>query len=130
MAYKPSLNIEVHRVTFGIFASNPIDSPYEGAWEIPVPAKFRKIANTDSHYKVIASNQMSWEHVSVSMSKRCLTWEEMCFIKKQFWGPEDTVLQFHPPESECVNNHKFTLHLWRKCGENMQTPASILVGLK
>ena len=132
MAFKPNLNIEPHRVTTGAFASNMIDSPYAGAWTIPVPKRFRKLAKTADHYTVIASNGGDWEHVSVSMPKRCLTWDEMCFIKKQFWGPEDTVIQIHPPESEYVNNHKYTLHLWRKRDTNdyVETPPSILVGLK
>ncbi len=63
--------------------------------------------------KVIASDGMGWEHVSVSLTTRCPTWEEMCFIKDLFWGAEACVIQFHPPESEYVNNHSFCLHLWR-----------------
>lgn len=71
----------------------------------------------------------NWEHVSVSLSHRCPTWEEMCLVKSLFWGPEDTVVQFHPPESDYVNQHRFCLHMWRYKGE-MPRPPSIAVGIK
>ena len=60
------------------------------------------------------------EHVSVSLTKatgepflRTPTWEEMCYVKDQFWGDEDVVVQFHPKKSEYVNVHSYVLHLWR-----------------
>lgn len=71
----------------------------------------------------------NWEHVSVSLEHRCPTWEEMCIVKALFWDDEETVLQFHPPESDYVNQHRFCLHLWRYKGE-MPRPPSIAVGLK
>lgn len=75
---------------------------------------------------------LGWDHVSVSIptENRCPTWEEMCFVKSLFWDGEDTVIQFHPPESEYVNNHKFCLHLWKPVGEQIKTPPSIMVGTK
>lgn len=58
-----------------------------------------------------------WEHVSVSIryerGTRTPTWAEMCTIKDYFWNEEDTVVQFHPPKSQYVNNHPNVLHLWR-----------------
>jgi hypothetical protein len=54
-----------------------------------------------------------WEHVSVSTPRRPPNWREMCFIKALFWDAEDTVVQFHPPESAYVNQHPHCLHLWR-----------------
>lgn len=77
---------------------------------------------------VIASDGMGWEHVSVSRKDRCPTWEEMCQVKDLFWGPEDCVVQFHPPKAEYVNLHPFCLHLWRKTGEDIETPPMLLVG--
>jgi len=71
----------------------------------------------------------NWEHVSVSIENRCPTWEEMCLVKSLFWEPEDTVVQFHPPESDYVNAHRFCLHLWRYKGI-MPRPPSITVGPK
>lgn len=78
----------------------------------------------------IASDGAGWEHVSVSRTDRCLNWEEMCQVKAMFWGAGDCVVQFHPPESEYVNNHKFCLHLWRPIGVEMPMPDSGLVGVK
>lgn len=55
-----------------------------------------------------------WEHVSVSTPTRCPTWDEMCWVRDLFFGPEECVLQFHPPRDErYVNLHRHTLHLWR-----------------
>lgn len=80
--------------------------------------------------KVICSDGEGWEHVSVSLPHRCPTWEEMCRVKDLFWGPEDCVIQFHPPRSEYVNNHPYCLHLWRPVNGQVATPPSILVGYK
>lgn len=79
---------------------------------------------------VIASDGAGWEHVSVSRTDRCLTWEEMCQVKAMFWAEDDCVLQFHPPQSEYVNNHPYCLHLWRPIGVAVPMPDSILVGFK
>lgn len=72
-------------------------------------------------FSAIASNGGGWEHVSVSPwgnKKRCPTWEEMCAIKDLFFEEGETVMQLHPPKSECVNLHPYCLHLWRpKRGE-------------
>lgn len=63
-----------------------------------------------------------WEHVSVSYSRRCPTWEEMCRVKDMFWNEDECVIEYHPPKSEYINRHPYCLHLWRKCGENFETP--------
>lgn len=79
-----------------------------------------------------ASGGEGWEHVSISIptEDRCPTWPEMCFVKSLFWGKEDTVVQFHPPEQDYVNNHEFCLHLWKPTEGNIQTPPPVLVGIK
>lgn len=79
---------------------------------------------------VIASDGEGWEHVSVSRKDRCPTWEEMCQVKAMFWDAEYVVVQFHPRESEYVNNHAFCLHLWRQVDADFPTPPSIFVGVK
>lgn len=70
-----------------------------------------------------------WEHVSISTKTRCPTWDEMCTVKDLFWGEEETVLQFHPPHSQYVNNHRHCLHLW-KPPYSVVLPSSLLVGIK
>jgi hypothetical protein len=66
---------------------------------------------------IVASDGEGWEHVSVHCvtegKERTPTWSEMCFIKNMFWDADDCVIQYHPPESNYVNLHKYTLHLWR-----------------
>lgn len=81
-------------------------------------------------FHVIASDGMDWEHVSVSLPNRTPNWREMCFMKDLFWDYEDCVVQYHPPKSEYVNNHNFTLHLWKPMKEKVPIPPSILVGYK
>lgn len=78
----------------------------------------------------IASDGLGWEHVSVSRSDRCPTWDEMCQVKELFWDDSDCVVQYHPPKSQYVNNHPYCLHLWRQAGSEFPAPATILVGVK
>lgn len=61
-------------------------------------------------------------HVSVSLPRRCPTWDEMCLIKDIFWDEEECVVQFHPPRSQYVDTHPYCLHLWKKIGETYETP--------
>ena len=79
---------------------------------------------------VIASDMLGWEHVSVSRADRCPTWDEMCQIKVMFWDAEDVVIQYHPRESDYVNNHPNCLHLWRPVDIELPTPPAIMVGVK
>lgn len=115
-----------YRIRSGMFGS---DESYgcNGAFFIPNP--LRRKAN-DPPLKVIASDGEGWEHVSVSLPDRCPTWAEMCFIKDTFWTREDCVIQFHPPESDYVNNHPFCLHLWRPTVAALPRPPSLLVGIR
>lgn len=86
----------------------------------------------------IASDGLGWEHVSVTVRAgkgsrallRMPKWEQMCRIKNLFWMPEDTVLQYHPPESAYVNCHPTCLHLWRPIGVEVPVPHPLLVGPK
>lgn len=83
---------------------------------------------------VIASDEGGWDHVSVSPCNRkrqaCPTWDEMCAIKDMFFEPEETVVQYHPPKSDYVNNHPYCLHLWRPHDKEMPRPPAIFVGTK
>lgn len=90
-----------------------------------------KIFVNGKSFLCIASNGGGWEHVSVSPwnSKRKVlpTWDEMCEIKRMFFDDEETVVQFHPPRSEYVNNHPYCLHLWRPTSQEMPRPPKIFV---
>jgi len=79
-----------------------------------------------------ASDGMGWEHVSVSLplSERTPSWEEMCYVKDLFWDVDDVVIQFHPSKKDYVNNHPRCLHLWRPTEHEVKTPPPGLVGIK
>ena len=87
----------------------------------------------DYFYQVIASDQLDWEHVSVSIFTqkklqkkngvdRTPTWTEMCFIKDLFWDDTDTVIQYHPAKSTYVNMHKYVLHIWKPKKRRIPVP--------
>jgi len=83
-----------------------------------------------STLKVIASDQLGWDHISISLPNRCPNWFEMKFVKELFFDDEETVVQFHPKKSQYVNNHEFCLHLWKEHGIDYTLPPSIFVGVK
>ena len=87
------------------------------------------VKNHHGALRVIASDGMDWEHVSVSLAHRCPSWREMCEVKALFWDPEDVVIQYHPRESQYVNNLPYCLHLWRPQTAPLPEPPSILVGV-
>ncbi len=62
-----------------------------------------------------------WVHLSTSFRRRLPTWEEMRVAKNLFLGREVTALQVLPRESEYVNVHPYTLHLW-VCVDGDATP--------
>jgi len=80
----------------------------------------------------IASDGLGWEHVSchVERGREMSTplWKEMCQLKNIFWDEEDVVMQLHPKQSQYVNVHPHTLHLWRPVGIEIPSPPSIMVG--
>lgn len=115
---------EKYRVTSGYFASDFSDGR-NGLFLLPPPDK-----NSNLTLRVIATDEGGWEHVSVSLPKRCPNWSEMCHIKSIFWDDDDTVMQLHPPRSEWVNNHQYCLHLWRPIDADIPLPQSIFVGIK
>jgi len=78
--------------------------------------------------RVVASDGMGWEHVSVSLSNRCPTWEEMDCVKNIFWREDETVMQLHVPKSDHINCHKFCLHMWRPKGVEIPRPPQIMIG--
>lgn len=77
---------------------------------------------------VIITDGGGWDHASVSRDDgQTPSWEDMCEVKRLFFTPEETVVQFHPKESEYVNIHPGCLHLWRKQGTEHELPPRIFV---
>jgi hypothetical protein len=79
---------------------------------------------------VVVSDQGGWDHVSVSLERRCPSWAEMCFVKSLWFDPEEAVMQLHPPASDYVNYHRYCLHLWRPQDAGIPLPPSWMVGPK
>jgi hypothetical protein len=115
---------EEHRVKGGVMGS---DESYgnNGAFLVPLHQSIAWV-------NIIASDGAGWEHVSVHMvingEQKTPTWPVMCMVKNLFWDDEDCVIQYHPPKSKYVNNHKHVLHLWKPAGFDIPTPPTILIG--
>lgn len=122
MPYMKNQDIELYRVQTPPFVS-PKGADY-GLFRVPSPISNGKLMNV-----MCSPGGSDWQHVSVSMKTRCPNWPEMCFVKNLFWDENETVIQFHPPKSEYVNNHKYCLHLWKKHSGH-ELPPSSLVGIK
>lgn len=92
-----------------------------GAFEIASPVD-RAIMH------IIASSDCGWEHVSVSRRNRCPNWTEMSHVKGLFFKEGETVVQFHVPASDHVNDHPYCLHLWRPTQQEIPRPPGWMVG--
>ena len=84
--------------------------------------------------RVIASSgadqpaEYAFDHLSVSLSNRCPTWEEMDYIKRLFFKPEEVAYQLHMPPSDNISMHPYCLHIWRPVKEKIQLPPADTVG--
>lgn len=115
--------LEKGRVRTGTFASSERDG-FNGFFEL--------IVNGEP-VRIIASDGMGWQHVSVSKPSnrnKPPNWQQMCEIKELFWGDDVWVVQFHPARKDYVNNHPGCLHLWRPTSVTFPTPPDELVGMK
>jgi hypothetical protein len=87
-----------------------------------------KIPREGYHMWVILSDGGGWDHASVSRTDdQTPTWDDMAEVKRLFFRDDETVVQFHPKESEYINVHPGCLHLWRKQGEEYELPPLIFV---
>lgn len=100
-----------------------------GAFDLDSPEPAWRLA-------LICSDGEGWEHVSVhaylardDRRIRVPSWKEMCYVKRLCWDAEDVVVQFHSRESQYINQHPATLHLWRPTNAVIPTPHPRLVGV-
>ena len=91
----------------------PVMHKYCGCFYLPLGNNF---------FQVIASNQIGWEHVSVSNDHRCPTFNEVVTIKEMFFNSGEIAFQIHPKKKNYVNFHNTCLHLWRPTNVNVPTP--------
>lgn len=118
---------EYYRVSQGLYATSPRDGS-NGIFQFP-------------HYRIVGfeircmiSNAGGWEHVSVTVARpgkdaeRNPSWDEMCWVKAQFWAEEEAVVEYHPAKSDYVSCHPFCLHLWKPIDVEMPCPDPLMVG--
>ncbi len=77
---------------------------------------------------VIFSDGAGWEHVSVSRSSRPPSYDDMSWVKQQFWDNSLCVMELYVPLDNHVNCHPNCLHLWRPIGQEIPQPPANLVG--
>lgn len=124
-------HLNKHRVKQGIMGSTD-EKGLMGSFILPTIIPHRRLFIISSGI----DNFTGWEHVSIHVKERknkkvkevIPTWSEMCVVKALFWEPEECVIQFHPPESQYVNMHAFTLHLWKQIDKEFPMPDKSLVG--
>lgn len=79
---------------------------------------------------VIVSDGFGWDHVSVTVAGMGTVeppnWQEMCWVKDQFFESHEAVVQYHPPRAQYVNVSE-CLHLWRPQTEPLPMPPLPLV---
>jgi hypothetical protein len=68
-----------------------------------------------------------WDHVSVSYNNRCPTWDEMCYIKKLFFKPDEWTIQYNPSDQDNINLFPYCLHLWRPQNEKIPKPPKYMI---
>lgn len=125
MRETPSLLVECGRILDGPYGTSMSDH-CNGAFIIVVNGRTLRIMASDG----TDEDAHGWEHVSVSRANKCPTWEQMCWVKDQFWEAEEVVFQLHPKRSEYISHHPYCLHMWRHKVIPCPAPPSILVGPK
>lgn len=121
----PTLAIEKGRILDGPYGSSMSDG-CNGAFYARGPTHILHIMASDG----TDEESHGWEHVSVSMPTKTPSWKDMAWVKDQFWLPEESCFQLHPPVEDYVNHHPFCLHIWRHKTIPTPRPPSILVGPK
>lgn len=123
MRKSPTKSIEHLRVTDGPYGTDA-SSGANGAFQIRLSSGVvvNVIASDGSDWLECELPQPAWEHVSVSLPRRCPTWSEMNEVKRIFWRDDETVMQLHVPRDRHINNHEFCLHLWKPIGVTIPLP--------
>lgn len=77
--------------------------------------------------RIIASTGRGWDHVSVSLTDRCPTWDEMELVKRLFFKDDEVAIQIHPALKDYRSAMPFCLHLFRPQREIVPLPPSWMV---
>jgi len=79
-------------------------------WENP-KRKLRVMAGVEEN------GGQRWLHVSMSHPKRMPTYDDMCYLKKFWFGEEALAVEIHAPKSQHINHHPTCRHLWANLDE-------------
>ena len=109
-----------NRVRFGPTASDDRHRN-NGQFIIDNPGTGRRLL-------IQVSDEAQWDHISVSTPVKCPTWEDMDFIKRLFFRPDEWAMQLHAPEDLHINIHPYCLHIWKPQHVPIPTPPSWMVG--
>lgn len=104
-----------HLNDFRVYHPGGQGDEHNGAFLLKLPTSLLE-------FKIVASNGLGWEHVSVSTAERIPKWAEMQQIKELFFEDHEAVMQLHPPKSDYVNIHPNCLHLWRPINQEIPLP--------
>lgn len=85
------------------------------------------IEKKDGNLLILVSNGEGWDHVSVSLEDRCPTWEEMEFVKRLFFYPDEVCMQLHVAASKHLSFMPYCLHIWKPQNQQIPMPPSIMV---
>lgn len=95
------------------------------------------LSKGNEQVEILADNGTTtgWEHVSVKARRKngknsqtaTPHWDIMRLTKELFWEPHETVIQYHPAESDYVNKHPSVLHLWRPIHLELPKPPKEIV---
>ena len=101
----------------------------QGAFKISGPRgmELRIVASDGRDWAEAGLPPPVWEHVSVSLARRCPDWSEMEWVREQFWEPAELVLQFSVPRAVHISYHPYCLHMWRPIGVEVPVPPSATV---
>ena len=86
-----------------------------------------KIDYHGADLRIICSWGGGWDHVSISLRRRCPFWPEMSMVRDICFEPDEVEMQLHPAAEDYVNVHPFCLHLWRPQGERIPMPPKEMV---
>lgn len=127
MRQQLSREMEAGRVWNQMLRETPGDGPQGDFIVAPFGQRIVIVASDGRDWRDCGLEPPVWEHVSVSLRHRCPTWEEMEWVRDQFWMPDATVLQFSVPREQHINYHRFCLHLWRPVGVELALPPAMTV---
>ena len=119
--------VERHRIVSHHYTDPGSGS--QGAFSLPGPEGMTLlvVASDGRDWAETGMPFPAWEHVSVSLHRRCPTWREMEWVREQFWNDDETVMQLSVPRADHISLHPYCLHLWRPIGVEIPRPPALTI---